>query len=389
MTPQQLEGIANEVQQKFKAGDLAGAEAILRPHLSSGIGPIPLWRLLAQCIRPQGKIGETKLIQEMLVESFPGDLEARFDLSETLLLLGEFDRGWLEYRYRYSLKHTKIIDRKVQMPRWNGNPIPGKTLYIHDEQGYGDTFQFLRLVKQAKERSQARVVLEVNHESYPLVVRSLQGVVDQILPKGTIPPPFDLHCELMSLPFALKLQLSDLPGAIPYLLADPERVSKWAARLQSLPRPWVAICWAGRPTHFNDGNRSMKLDAWKPILETGASFISIQKGPAISQIDELPANCQVLNLDSEIQDFEDTAAILCLVDLLVSVDSSPIHLAGAISCPTWVMLPYIPDWRWLINREDSPWYPKHKLYRQEQSGNWSGVIERIKNDLLQLKAHFN
>ena len=376
-----LDPLIEECKKLLATGNLSAAEALLRPHLATGSGPIPLWRLLVRAIRPQGKIGETRVIQEMLVDHQPADLATRFDLSETLLLLGEFDRGWLEYRYRYSLQHTKSIERKVQLPRWNGNPIPNQTLYIHDEQGYGDTFQFLRLVKLAKDKSQAKIILEVNQESFPLVARSLSGVVDQFVVKGALPPPFDLHCELMSLPYALKLQLSDLPGQVPYLFPDSSRVTHWRAFLERFPKPWVAICWAGRPTHFNDANRSLTLSSLSSILECDATFLSIQKGPATQQMSAFSAKSNLLNLDYEIRDFEDTAAILSLCNLLISVDSSPVHLAGAVGCPAWVMLPFVPDWRWLINRSDTPWYPKHRLYRQASIGDWGSVINAIQNDL--------
>lgn len=376
-----LNQLIEECKKLLSQGNLSGAEALLRPHLSSGTGPIPLWRLLVRAIRPQGKIGETRVIQEMLVENQPADLASRFDLSETLLLLGEFDRGWLEYRYRYSLQHTKSIERKVQLPRWNGNPIPNQTLYIHDEQGYGDTFQFLRLVKSAKEVSQAKIVFEVNQESFPLVSRSLSKVVDQFVVKGQLPPPFHMHCELMSLPHALKLKLSDLPGDIPYLNPEPSRVAKWQDYLRKLPKPWVAICWAGRPTHFNDANRSLNLNAFASLMDNAATFISIQKGPATKQLEAHQSRPNLLNLDSLIADFEDTAAILSLCDLLISVDSSPVHLAGAVGCPAWVMLPFVPDWRWLINRNDTPWYPNHRLYRQPKIGDWESVINAIGHDL--------
>lgn len=377
-----IDQFITQVQEQINRGDLAGAESMLRPHLASGTGPIPLWRLLVRAIRPQGKIGETRVIQEMLVNHSPADLATRFDLSETLLLLGEFDRGWKEYRYRYSLQHTKVIERKVQMPRWNGNPIPGQTLFIHDEQGFGDTFQFVRLLRLTKERSQARIIFEINSESASLIMRSFADVVDQFVVKGNLPPPFDQHCELMSLPHAFHLQLHDLPGPLPYIKPDPARVEKWAARLNDLPKPWVALCWAGRPTHFNDVNRSTHLNAYTSLLNIGASFISIQKGPATEQVKSLPTDWSFLNLEAEIQDFEDTAAILSLVDVLVSVDSSPVHLAGAIGCPAWILLPFVPDWRWLINRGDTPWYPQHRLYRQPQIGNWDAVIQAIRNDLL-------
>jgi hypothetical protein len=366
------------------AGRLEEAEAMVRPWLASGSGPIPLWRILSAAIKPQGKLDEVRLIQEMLVQNFPGDLPGRFDLSETLLLQGDFTRGWREYRWRYSLPHTARIERKVQRPRWEGEALPGRTLLIHDEQGYGDTFQFLRLLPETKRRSGARVVLEINHETVDLARRSPLGV-DEYLTRGTLPPAFDIHCEMMSLPQALGLQLADLPGPLPYLLPDPARVEKWRARLAHLPRPIVALAWAGRPTHFNDTNRSMTLADLAPLGMPGVSFITVQKGPATEQVKTAPPGMALTYTSDEIADFDDTAAIFMVADLLISVDSSPIHLCGALGRPAWVMLPFMPDWRWLMHRPDTPWYTGHRLFRQPSRGDWPAVVNAIAAALAALR----
>jgi hypothetical protein len=376
--------IERQIRPLLNARRYEEAEALLRPWLASGRGPLALWRLLAAAIRPQGKIAETRAIQEMLVAHVPGDYSQRFDLAETLLLLGEFERGWREYRYRYSLAHTTSIERKVQRPRWSGQPIPGKTLLIHDEQGYGDTFQFMRMVPWAKQRSGARVILEVNAETYTLAQRA--GGFDEIVVRGSLPPAFDMHCEMMSLPMAMGLELADLPGAMPYLSADPQRVAHWDKRLAKLRRPLVALVWAGRPTHFNDANRSMALTQLAPFAQSAATFVSIQKGPAEAQAQNPPAGMTLVALGGEIRDFEDTAAILSMVDLLISVDSSPVHLAGALGRPVWVMLPFVPDWRWLLGRDDTPWYPSMRLFRQPASGDWDAVTAAIARELSQIGA---
>ncbi|MEI7295760.1 glycosyltransferase family 9 protein [Paraburkholderia tropica] len=382
--PAALAALERSAQNLLNAGRFDEAEALLAPSLASGTGPLRLWRLMAAALRPQGKLAGTRAIQEMLVANLPGDYPIRFDLAETLLLLGEFERGWREYRYRYSLAHTTQYERKVQMPRWEGQRLTGKTLLIHDEQGYGDTFQFMRMVPWAKARSGARVVLEVNAEALPLARRL--GGYDELVVRGELPPAFDQHCEMMSLPMAMQLKLSDLPGQVPYLSADPQRVEHWRARLAHLPRPLVALVWAGRPTHGNDANRSMALARLAPFAATGASFVSIQKGPAEAQANEPPAGMSLLSLSDEIRDFEDTAAILEVADLLISVDSSPVHLAGALGRPVWVMLPFVPDWRWLLGRDDSPWYPSMKLYRQPQRGDWDSVTRALASDLKRLAA---
>jgi hypothetical protein len=339
--------------------------------------------MLWPIVRRQGRIAECRAIQQMLVEAFPGDLSGRFDLSETLLLLGDFERGWREYRYRYSLPHTVMIARKVQRTRWDGRPAPGRTLLIHDEQGYGDTFQFLRLVAMAKQRSGACVVAEINAETLPLARRGRLGA-DDFVARGELPPDFDLHCELMGLPAVLGLQPSDLPGPIPYLLPDPDRLAKWRARLAELRRPVVALTWAGRPTHPNDANRSLSLATLAPLAMPGVSFVAIQKGRAAAQAASPPAGMTLLSLDAEIRDFDDTAAILCVADLLISVDSSPVHLAGALGRPAWVMLPFVPDWRWLLDRSDTPWYPHHTLFRQQRRGDWPSAIAAVASRLAAL-----
>ena len=310
------------------------------------------------------------------MDAMPGELSMRFDLAETLLVLGEFERGWREYHYRYQMPHTTRIERKVQKPRWDGRPIPGKTLLIHDEQGYGDTYQFMRMVPWAKASSGARVVLEINHEMHSLATR--MGGFDAITLRGQLPPPFDEHCEMMSLPMAMGLKLEDLPGEpMPYLTADPERLQHWRLRLKDLKRPLVCLVWAGRPTHLNDAKRSMSLPLLAPLASTGATFLSIQKGPTEGLASAPPGGMNLVNLSPEIRDFEDTAAILTVADLLISVDSSPVHLAGALGRPAWVMLPFMPDWRWLLQRQDTPWYPSHRLFRQASPGDWAGVVQRM------------
>ncbi|WP_250474136.1 glycosyl transferase family 8 [Caballeronia sp. GAFFF1] len=374
-----VNAVIDQVRPLLAAQRFEEAEAVLMPHLASGTGPITLWRLLAAAIRPQGKLAATRAIQEMIVAQLPGDYSARFDLSETLLLLGDFERGWREYRYRYSLAHTTSMERKVQRPRWNGEPLPGETLLIHDEQGYGDTFQFMRMVPWAKRRSGARVVLEVNAETLSLA-RRLDGC-DDIIVRGDLPPPFHRHCEMMSLPMAMRLTLDDLPGPVPYLHADPERVAYWRQRLDALPRPLVALVWAGRPTHANDANRSLRLDQLAPLALPGITFVSLQKGAAASQAAHAPTGMSLTALGDEIRDFEDTAAILSIVDLLVSVDSSPVHLAGALGCPCWVLLPFVPDWRWLMQRDDTPWYPQARLFRQTRRGDWDGTLATMRDAL--------
>lgn len=363
------------IQAALNAGAPERAEAMARKALAGGAGPLGTWSLLSTALRRQARHREAQTILEMLVERVPHNLSLRFDLAENLLLQGEFERGWREYRFRYSLAHTTRLDRKMQKPRWEGEAMPGKTLLIYDEQGFGDTFQFLRMAAWAKRQSRARIVLQITPQQASFARR--MGAADQIVLRGELPPHFDSFCEMMSLPMAMSLKLSDLPGEVPYLSADAERLARWRKRLATLPRPLVALAWAGRPEHFDDANRSVNLSALAGLAQADVTFVSIQKGPRADQAAAPPAGMRVIDLSDEVTDFDDTAAILTLCDLLISVDTSPAHLAGALGRPVWLMLPFVPDWRWLLERTDSPWYPGHRLFRQRARGNWNDIVEEM------------
>lgn len=374
-----LDHLAQESQKLLDAGQLLAAENLLRPWVAQGTGPIMAWALLAKTLRYQGRAEEALLIQKMLVETIPGNFGFRFDFAETLLLLGQFERGWREYHHRYSMPHTAARQRRIQRPRWNGRPVPGKTLLIHDEQGFGDSFQFMRMVAWAKERSQAHVIFDVCPEIHPLAQR-LSGY-DQLNKKGDIPPSFDVHCELMSLPMLLGFDMANLPGTMPYMTPEPARLARWQQRLADLPRPLVAISWAGRPIIYNGQNRAATLADLAPLAESSCTFLSIQKGEAAAEARTPPPGMNLVSLSDEIADFEDTAAILGIADLLITNDSAPAHLAGAMNRPAWVMLPFVADWRWQLNRADSPWYPSLRLFRQRQAGQWGPVVAEIAEHL--------
>jgi tetratricopeptide (TPR) repeat protein len=365
------------------SGQIEQAESLARAIVATANAPLSAWLILVSALRRLGRHAEALPLLQRMVEAFPQNYEMHFDLAEVYLLLGDFERGWREYRFRYRLAHTKPLGRTVQAPLWEGQTIAGKTLLIHDEQGYGDTFQFIRMVRWAKEKSGARIVLQIVPEQRGFAER--MNVADAIVLRGELPPPFDFHCRMMDLPLAMQLKLDDLPGApMPYLCADAARMEKWRSRLAGLPRPLVALCWAGRPEHFNDANRSMSLATLAPLAASGAHFISIQKGPKAAEAKAPPSGMNITDLSDEIADFDDTAAILSEANLLVSVDSSPVHLAGALGKPAWVMLPLFPDWRWLTERTDTPWYPDHRLFRQPVRGDWTSVVAKIGANLAQM-----
>ncbi|KCB26099.1 tetratricopeptide repeat protein [Bordetella hinzii] len=369
------EHVLGEAEALLRAGRHGQAETLLRQALSQGSPQAALSRLLVQALRPQGKLQEARLALEHVLRAEPGDAGSRLELAEVLLAEGDFDAGWREYRFRYRLARTAMLARHVQKPRWDGRPIPGQTLLLHDEQGYGDTFQFLQLVALARARSGARVILEVKQPCHALARRG--GLADEVIAAGSAPPAFDLHCELMSLPLVLGLRLADLPVRTAYLRADPDRLAFWRARLADLPRPRVGLVWAGRPTHPHDAQRSLALADLAPLAQPGITFIGLQQGEAAAQADTPVPGLDLVPLSREIRDFDDTAAILTLLDVLVSVDSSPVHLAGALGCPAWVLLPFAPDWRWLRDRRDSPWYPSLRLFRQPSIQAWRPALEEV------------
>jgi hypothetical protein len=354
------------------------AEEILRAIPDAWPGFAPAQVLLARTLRELGRTEEALRLQEKLVKEFPGDFTLRFDLAETLLQLGDYERGWREYRHRYRMPHTSALERKIQCPRWDGRPLQGRGILIHDEQGFGDTLQFLRFVPKVKERD-GEVILQV-HPALLGLARSLGGY-KQLIGRDRVPQNFDFHCELMSLPMVLGIRLSDLPGRVPYLSADPELVDRWRARLAGLSRPLVALAWAGSPAYAQDRKRSLSLRRLASLATANVTFISIQKGPQAVSTEPTPLGQRLVDLSAENRNFDDTAAILCVADLLISSDSSPVHLGGALGRPVWTLLSFVPEWRWLLKREDSPWYPNMRLFRQPARHDWQSVLEQVVREL--------
>jgi Tfp pilus assembly protein PilF len=297
--------------------------------------------------------------------------DARYNEAVGRLLLGEFDRGWKLYEWRWQsseLGHTK---RNIAHPLWlGGTEIAGKTILLHAEQGLGDTIQFCRYVPIVAKRG-ARVVLWVPNTLHEL----MSSLSPQVI--STAPPSFDVHCPLLSLPLAFGTRPETIPAATPYLHAPAKLISDWAERLKSARWPRIGLAWSGRPTHPNDHNRSIPLRALSPLFEMDASFVSLQKDIRSSDADVLQGSTVLLHFGDELKDFADTAALVSNLDLVISVDTSVAHLAGALGKPVWVLLPNLPDWRWLLDRADSPWYPTARLFRQDDAGLWDEVIVRI------------
>lgn len=312
----------------------------------------------------------------------PGNASIHANLANALLAQGRLTEGWQEYEWRWQIADMAAGRRPFTEPQWRGEDAAGKTLLIHAEQGLGDTLQFCRYAPLAAARG-LRVVLEVQAPLRRLLA-SLPGVT-QIVTQGETLPPFDLHCPMLSLPLAFGTTLETIPAATPYLAADPVQDAHWRGRLAALPGPGlrVGVVWAGNPRlHAPRAaavNRRRSLDPalLSPLLAVpGAHFISLQK--------DIPATPPLTDWMTEVTDMADTAALIAGLDLVISVDTSVVHLAGALGTPVWMLDRSDPCWRWLRGREDSPWYPGLRLFRQTARGEWGPVITRVAAELTQL-----
>jgi tetratricopeptide (TPR) repeat protein len=304
--------------------------------------------------------------------------DAHFNRALALLTIGDYRAGFADYEWRW--RRTGAPAQKNRGRRlWLGDtPLSGKTILLHAEQGFGDTIQFARYAPVVAAQG-AKVVLEVQPELKSLLLR-LEGVT-AVVARGEAPPPFDVHCPLGSLPLARKTELPVVPAHIPYLSADQAHLQKWSARIEKLPRPRIALAWAGNPAHDNDRNRSIALSTLAPLLAMPASFVSVQRDVRGSDPARLGAATQLTHLGGELADFNDTAAVLSLCDLLITADTATAHLAGAMGRPVWVLVPFAPDWRWMLDGETTPWYPTARVFRQSALADWGAVIARVASAL--------
>ncbi|WP_448207476.1 tetratricopeptide repeat protein [Azospirillum sp. sgz302134] len=301
-----------------------------------------------------------------------------FHLSMVLLLDGRFREGWEMYESR---AHIPEADkRSFQVPLWKGEPLAGKRVLLFTEQGFGDTLQMLRYVPLLTQQA-AAVYLETPPPMMRLAA-SLPGG-PALVEMGKPVPPIDYRCSLMSLPYRLGcVSEAKIPANVPYLSAPPELTARWGDAIGRGGRPRVGLAWAGNPAHGNDRARSMPAELVRPLLDVdGIEFILIQKEPRPAEQEVLMSSGRCRAIGPLVGDFADTAGLLSALDLLISVDTSVGHLAGALGRPVWMMIPFSPDWRWLMEREDSPWYPTLRLFRQTAPGDWPGVVARVGEEL--------
>ena len=366
--------------QLSRAADQAGARADLFSTLTNRGAALHQAGLFEQA--------EASCRQACLLE--PERAEAHANLAQTLLLQGDFAQGWREFEWRWKVPGV-AASRHGSRALWSGTPsLAGKRILLHSEQGLGDTLQFCRYATMLAERFAARVILEVQA---PLVglLHSLRGV-EQVIAIGQPLPETDYQCPLMSVPLAVGTDLHSIPADTPYLQADAHKVRYWQSRLGEPEALRVGLVWSGgfRPEQPElwavNARRNLSLRLLRPLKVAGVEFYSLQKGqPAESELAALKSETwdgpDLIDWTSELYDFSDTAALIENLDLVISVDTSTAHLAGALNKPVWVLNRFDSCWRWLRDRNDSPWYPAARLYRQEHPGDWSGVVARVARDL--------
>lgn len=315
---------------------------------------------------------------EKAVALRPDFAKAHSNLALILLGTGDFARGWVEHEWRWRC-NPNFKPRAFGQARWEGDALAGRTILLHAEQGFGDTMQFVRFAPMVVERG-GRVIVECRGELAGLLRESMDGV--RVIARGETLPAFDLHCPLMSLPLALGVTLDSIPRS-PYLKASPERVDRWVRAIGPRDRCRVGLVWAGRPTHTNDRNRSMRGADLAGLISTkGVAFHSLQCGRAAHELSGAEDH------SGSLTDFAETAALIANLDLVISVDTAVTHLAGAMGKPVWLMLPYAAEWRWMLKRADSPWYPSARLFRQRRWGDWRGVVDEVTGALAGFVSRF-
>ena len=351
---------------------------------------------LGAALHQLGRHEEAVIAFRQAIAFEPEMADAHVNLALSLMLQGQFAEGLREYEWRRKTSKFMRLERRIKGPAWDGTPGRGTgTILVSAEQGVGDTIQFVRFVRQVQQRGW-RVALHSMTSLVRLMSQSAAELrLDAIIPwtddNSETLPAFDVHCPLASLPVILGQIDPNSPSMPqpPYLRVDPELQATWRDRLRAKVAPGmktVGLVWAGRPSHLDDRNRSIPLARLAPLASPGVQFVSLQIGPAARQAGIPLPGFKLLDLTPDITDFADTAALVCELDLIVTVDTATAHLAGALNRPACVLLPWVPDFRWMLNRPDTPWYPSLRLYRQSAIGQWDQVITRLATDMRQTLA---
>jgi tetratricopeptide (TPR) repeat protein len=366
-------GIALAEQGRYAEAEASYREAVrLKPDYADVLSN------LGNVLVEQGRVEEAVGCYESALKLRPADADAETQMAHALALLtlGDYPRGFAEYEWRWKTKRF-ASSLAYQPPLWDGSPLDGKTILLYAEQGLGDTVQFLRFVPLVK-RCGGRVIVASQKPLVPLF--SACPWIDLVVAQGETLPDFDVRAPLMSLPRILGTTLATLPAQVPYLSADLGLVQRWREELAAYPDFRIGVAWQGNPENPADRHRSFPLDRLAPLAALpGVQLFSLQKGPGSEQIDQRAQRFPLVELGSRLDEasgpFMDTAAVMMNLDLVISACTSLAHLAGALAVPVWIALKFAPEWRWLYHREDSPWYPTARLFRQPRPGDWAGAFD--------------
>ena len=309
----------------------------------------------------------------------PNHPESHGSRAMALLAMGDYAQGFVEYEWRWRCDNFTTRKRDFGRPMWDGSDPRGRRIFLHTEQGYGDTLQFVRYVPMLAAQG-AEVILEA-HASLRTLLRRVAGV-SKVVPSGMNPPDFDLHTPLLSMPKWFKTTLQNLPNRVPYVTPDPARVDVWKGRTAAPDATvtTVGLVWSGNVQP--DPNRTCPLANLVPLAQVpNVKFYSLQVGDASREIESVARRLPITDLSKDLSDFHETAAAMQCLDLILTIDTAAAHLAGALGRTVWTLLPWAGDWRWLSDRPDSPWYPTMRLFRQSTKGDWSEPIEQVRRQL--------
>ncbi len=374
LCPDHADAANNLGSALIELGDYAGAEQCLRQAANRQPGQAVPRSNLGAALREMGQVVEAEACFVTALDLAGDTVPARNNLATTLLQTGRLREGWALYETRWET--PSLPPRPFTEPLWQGETLGDGVLLLHAEQGMGDTLQFCRYVRLAATR--ARVVLEVQSPLRRLLARSLPEV-EQIVCRGETLPRFSRQCPLLSLPRIFGTTLDSIPAEIPYLFPVPAEAAAWQTRLAALPGLRVGLAWRGNQA-FADAKRKRDMDAaFLAMLRglPGISFVSLQKDLSAEAKATAQSLLPMTDWTPELNDFSHTAALVAGLDLVIAVDTAVIHLAGALGCPAWLLNRFDPCWRWLRDREDSPWYPTLRQFRQANSGDWGGVMQRV------------
>jgi tetratricopeptide (TPR) repeat protein len=366
---------------RFEEAAVSLREALgLRPQFAEA------WDILGSVLRDLERFDEAQAGYARALQLQPDSTASHLNAAHLRLLLGDFAQGWAEYEWRW--QQPDLLSRVFDQPRWDGSPLSGRTILLYAEQGFGDTIQFARYAQLVKERG-ATVIVECPRALLQLLARC--PGIDQLVAQGDPLPPYDVRTPFLSLPHHFRMRLATIPARVPYLSADPALVEHWRQRLTALPGFKIGINWQGNPQLRIDRRRSIPLAEFAPLAALpGVQLVSLQHGPASEQLTAAAGQWPVTDLGGRLDEaagpFMDRAAVMKNLDLVVTSDTSIAHLAGALGVPVWVALGRVPDWRWLLEREDSPWYPTMRLFRQECWGEWGPVFRRMAQSVQQRRS---